>query len=115
MRVGPSITEQLKFNYKCTLNPVQITAEFDNWRQIKDSEGNEGWIHEAMLDGRKYVKIINDKGTNIFRLPNNRSKVIAIAEKGFIAKLIECKGDWCKITLSNRHKGWVYKRELWGA
>lgn len=114
VRVAPGITEQLKFNYKCMLNPVEVTAEFDSWRKIRDSDGNDGWVHEAMLDGRKFVKVNGKNGAKILRLPSTRAKVIAIAEQGVIAKIVDCKDDWCKISLSNSYKGWVQKREIWG-
>ncbi|MHC4174421.1 MAG: SH3 domain-containing protein [Planctomycetota bacterium] len=27
--------------------PVQVIAEFDTWRKIRDWEGAEGWVHRA--------------------------------------------------------------------
>ena len=33
--------------------PVEITAEFDTWRKIRDSEGSEGWVLHSLLSGRR--------------------------------------------------------------
>jgi SH3-like domain-containing protein len=113
MRSGPGVTYQSKINYKCIFTPVEVKSEFDNWRLVKDSNGNEGWIHEAMLDGRRYVQILNNE-TLIFRLPDPRSQPIARVEKGAIGKLVSCKNDWCQISFGRSYKGWVNKNSLWG-
>ena len=33
--------------------PVEITAEFENWRRIRDWEGAEGWVYHSLLSGRR--------------------------------------------------------------
>ena len=33
--------------------PVEIVAEFDNWRRIRDAEGSEGWVLHSLLSGRR--------------------------------------------------------------
>ena len=33
--------------------PVEITAEFENWRRVRDSEGAEGWVYHSLLSGRR--------------------------------------------------------------
>jgi SH3-like domain-containing protein len=113
MRSGPGVTYQSKINYKCIFIPVEVKSEFDNWRLVRDSEGNEGWIHEAMLDGRRYVQILKDE-TLIFRLPDPKSQPIARIEKGAIGKLVNCKNNWCEISFGRSHKGWINKEKLWG-
>lgn len=113
MRSGPGVTYQSKINYKCIFIPVEVKSEFDNWRLVKDSEGNEGWIHEAMLDGRRYVQILKDE-TLVFRLPDPKSQPIARIEKGAIGKLVNCKNHWCQISFGRSYKGWVNKDNLWG-
>ncbi len=36
--------------------PVEITAEFENWRRIRDSEGAEGWVYHSLLSGRRTAR-----------------------------------------------------------
>ena len=31
--------------------PVEIIAEFENWRRIRDAEGAEGWVYHSLLVG----------------------------------------------------------------
>ncbi len=32
---------------------VEITAEFENWRRIRDAEGSEGWVQQGLLSSRR--------------------------------------------------------------
>jgi SH3-like domain-containing protein len=121
MRSGPGVNYPNKINYKCIFMPVEVQEEFENWRLVRDIDGNEGWIHEAMLDGRRYVQIIssktldqNNKEVLIFRLPNPQSKPIVRVEVGTIGKLIQCQNEWCQISFGRAHKGWIPKNKLWG-
>lgn len=120
MRSGPGITYPPKINYKCAPMPLEILSEFENWRLARDAAGNEGWIHEAMLDGRKHIQVIGSNKLRqaeevlVFRLPDFKAKPIAKIEAGSVSKLIVCKEDWCKISLGRSHKGWINKKHLWG-
>jgi len=118
MRYGPGINYPLKMNYKCYHLPLKVLSEFETWRLVKDSNGNEGWIHEVMLDKNKSVEIVFDNTKDfrisILRLPDPKAKPIVLVENGTVANLIKCKGDWCKIALNKIYKGWIHKRNLWG-
>ena len=37
--------------------PVEIIAEYDQWRKIQDIEGTVGWVHRVMLSGQRTVMI----------------------------------------------------------
>jgi len=30
---------------------VEITAEFETWRRIRDADGTEGWVYHSLLSG----------------------------------------------------------------
>ena len=112
MRSGPGINYPLKMNYKCYYLPVKVLSEFDSWRLVKDSNGNEGWIHEAMVGTNKYVEIVEK--TSILRLPDPKAKAVIITDKGTLAKILRCKDSWCNVSLAKTYKGWVHKKHLWG-
>ncbi len=114
MRSGPGVNYPIKINYKCYHLPVKILSEFETWRLVKDSRGNEGWIHEAMIDKKNYVEITNDSKVPIFRLPSDRAKQVAYVEKGMVAKLVKCNDEWCKIAIAKTYKGWINKKYIWG-
>ncbi len=43
VRGGPAKDHDVAFIYTRVGWPVEITAEFENWRRIRDSDGSEGW------------------------------------------------------------------------
>src|ERR1700742_2554564 len=53
VRTGPTRDQDVSWVYTRAGLPVEITAESDNWRRIRDSEGAEGWVYHSMLSGRR--------------------------------------------------------------
>ena len=41
--------------------PIEIIAESDNWRKIRDFDGEEGWIHSSLLWIKRYVVVSVNK------------------------------------------------------
>ena len=53
VREGPSKEHPTLWIYERAALPVEITAEFETWRKIRDSEGAEGWVLHSLLSGRR--------------------------------------------------------------
>ena len=53
LREGPSKDHATKWVFQRAGLPVEITAEFDIWRKVRDSEGAEGWVLHSLLSGRR--------------------------------------------------------------
>ena len=53
VRAGPTKDNDVAWVYTRAGLPVEITAEFENWRRVRDSEGAEGWVYHSMLSGRR--------------------------------------------------------------
>lgn len=113
LRTGPGMRYPVEWVYLKNDLPVEITAEFEHWRKIKDWEGKEGWVHQHMLSGRRTVRL--KKETLLLRAPAKDALPIAKIETGVIAKLLLCPQgiDLCKIDAQN-FQGWVFKNTLWG-
>src|SRR5260221_14435744 len=43
VRSGPNKDQEVRWVYTRAGMPVEVTAEFENWRRIRDWEGAEGW------------------------------------------------------------------------
>ena len=69
VRSGPGSRYPIVWVYKQKGAPVEIIAEFEIWRKIRDWEGAETWVHKAMLSGRRFVKVINPGENNIYAKP----------------------------------------------
>jgi SH3-like domain-containing protein len=52
VRAGPTKDNDVAWVYTRSGLPVEITAEFENWRRVRDSEGAEGWVYHSLLSGR---------------------------------------------------------------
>jgi SH3-like domain-containing protein len=48
VRAGPTKDNDVAWIYTKAGLPVEITAEFENWRRIRDSEGAEGWVYHSL-------------------------------------------------------------------
>src|SRR6478672_13751597 len=58
MHIGPAKTYEVKWVYQRAGLPVEITAEFENWRRIRDADGTEGWIYHSLLSGKRTGMVI---------------------------------------------------------
>ena len=119
MRVGPGEQYQLAWQYSKRGLPIEIIQEFDNWRKIRDPNGDEGWIHHSLLTGKRTAIIKPwekdpDKGlTSLHNRENKSSEILAEIEPGVVVKLVYCGEDWCRISVS-KIRGFVEKASLWG-
>ncbi len=49
VRGGPQKEQEVRWVYTRAGMPVEITAEYENWRRIRDWEGAEGWVYHSLL------------------------------------------------------------------
>jgi len=112
LRQGPSFDYPIKLIYKKKYLPIIITEKSGTWRKIKDFENNSGWIHVSQLSKKKSALNIRDISI-IYKKSAIYSKPIAKMEIGRLVLIKKCKISWCKVT-SDKYKGWVLKKSLWG-
>lgn len=112
LRVGPGNNYPVEWVYLRAGLPVEITAEFDVWRRIKDIEGVEGWVHQSMLSGKRHA-LIQIPETLLYKKPDEHSCPLARLEGRVLLDLIGCKGLWCQVRVDS-FKGWVLRETLWG-
>ena len=111
-RRGPSLSHKIDWIYKRQNMPLEIYAEYENWRRVRDFEGLGGWMHYTLLSGIRYVLIKNDL-LEMRLLPSIDAQVIAKVPQHNIATLDKCNKDWCRI-IDDGYKGWVPKNGIWG-
>jgi SH3-like domain-containing protein len=112
VRRGPSLTHRIDWVFRHRDMPLEVTAEFENWRRVEDQDGQGGWIHYSLLSGVRTVVIAADT-TDLHSQPDDTAEIVARAEPGVIARLEECTADWCRIR-SDGERGWVHKTAIWG-
>lgn len=112
LRRGPGSDYRIDWVYVRENLPVMVTAEHNHWRRIRDSAGAEGWIHRALLRGRRTAEII-DAETFLLTTPKIDAKPIARIELGAILNIKTCQVNWCQLKSKN-YKGWVKASLLFG-
>ena len=68
VRAGPTKDNEVAWVYTRSGLPVEITAEFENWRRVRDSEGAEGWVYHSLLSGRRTAVITMKSKDELARL-----------------------------------------------
>ena len=116
LREGPSKDHATKWVYERAGLAVGITAEFEIWRRVRDSEGVEGWVLHSLLSGRRTALVTpNKKGQNspIYRRPSESSDLAATLQAGVIVNIRSCDGTWCLVD-GEGFKGHIQQVKLWG-
>ena len=111
-RRGPSLSHKIDWIYKRQNMPLEIYAEYENWRRVRDFEGLGGWVHYTLLSGIRYV-LVKKELLEMRLLPSIDAQVIAKVPQHNIATLDKCNKDWCRI-IDDGYKGWVPKNGIWG-
>ncbi len=116
VRAGPTKDHDVTWIYTRAGLPVEITAEFENWRRIRDWEGSEGWVYHSLLSGRRTAVVTlkaKDDLVSIREEPDPSSPVTAKLESGVMGAIKSCTGTWCHIA-GERFDGWIAQERLWG-
>jgi SH3-like domain-containing protein len=117
VRKGPGKDYGIAWIFKRAGLPVEVTAEFDNWRRIRDAEGSEGWVLHSLLSGERTAIVApwsKDAATALYRSAGDQSPVVARLEAGVLAEVHECTGDWCRVD-GDGFAGWIRQSAIWGA
>ena len=116
VRAGPTKDNDVAWVYTRSGLPVEITAEFENWRRVRDSEGAEGWVYHSLLSGRRTAVITmktKDDLAPLYDRADSNSEIAARLQAGVVAQVKKCAAGWCRIT-GNGFDGWIEQQRLWG-
>lgn len=115
-RLGPTREHDVRWIYQRQGLPVEVTAEFDNWRRIRDHEGIETWVFHSMLAARRTAMVQPRSQSNDFVPLMDRaagSRIVARLEPRVQGTVRSCTGTWCRIT-GIGFDGWIEQSRLWG-
>lgn len=112
LRAGPGQRYPIEWVYQRVGYPVEIVAQFDVWRQIRDADGTVGWVHQSLLSGRRTALVTG--GVRTLRIePSGSADGVALAEPGVMVDLKTCEDEWCEVA-ARGYTGWLRREELWG-
>lgn len=113
MRHGPGASYQIDWIFQRRGMPVEVIAEYDNWRKVRTHDGTEGWIHYQLLDGQRMGLVKGGQAALYRRQDLTEAAVVAIAEPGVILRLRQCGPVWCRAEVGG-FKGWITRQNLFG-
>jgi len=112
LRTGPGRRYPIEWVYHKRGLPIEITAEFDKWRRIRDHEGTTGWVHQSLLSGRRNALITEAR--LLRSKPDDDARPLAQLSPGVLAELISCEENWCRLEVNNL-RGWIRQDQFFGA
>ena len=116
VRGGPNRDHEIAFVFTRSGLPVEITAESDNWRRIRDWEGSEGWVYHSLLSGRRTALVSakqEDDLVPLYDRADAQGALVARLQPGVLATVKHCSGTWCHIS-GTGFDGWMVQERLWG-
>ena len=114
VREGPSKEHPTVWVYTHAGLPVEITAEFETWRKIRDWEGAEGWVLHSLLSGRRTALVAPWKKQPQLLTADDHQTALAKLSPGVVGSVRNCDGKWCRIS-GNDFDGYIQQENLWGA
>ncbi|MEO1612933.1 MAG: SH3 domain-containing protein [Pseudomonadota bacterium] len=112
IRRGPGLTHRIDWVFLRKGMPLEVVAEHGHWRKVRDVDHATGWVHHALLRGRRSAVVIVDQAV-LRGKPEPDAKQVAHAEPGVIFTVERCAAAWCEVR-RDRFEGWVRKAEIWG-
>ena len=113
VRRGPGLSHRIDWEYRRRGLPLEVTAEYGQWRRVRDADGAGGWVHHSLLSGTRTGLVRGDAPVRLQTGSSDRTALLAMLEPGVVARIESCDGAWCEISVDGL-EGWVEQPSLWG-
>lgn len=112
-RTGPGSRYPIAWQYQRRNLPVEVVAEYEYWRRVRDHDGTEAWVHKNLTSGRRYA-LVDGTVRPLLAKADPAAEVVLMAEPGVQARVRRCPNlAWCQVEIAGE-KGWMERRHLWG-
>ncbi|MDT7934510.1 MAG: SH3 domain-containing protein [Sphingomonadaceae bacterium] len=112
MRTGPGEQYPVSWTYKRRGLPVEIIKEYCIWRQVRDPDGETGWVNKNLLTGERTAYVTRSVRALRERADVN-AKVVWRVEPGVTGRLLFCARAWCRMSVDGK-SGYILRQEIWG-
>ena len=117
VRRGPSTDQAIVWVFSRAGLPVEIIAESENWRRVRDSEGADGWVFHSMLSARRTALVApwtkGEGSVPLYDSKSTGSRAVAALQAGVLGNILSCDGEWCNVSVED-YSGYVQQEKLWG-
>tara|TARA_B100001989_G_scaffold250817_1_gene228679 strand:- start:2685 stop:3242 length:558 start_codon:yes stop_codon:yes gene_type:complete len=122
VRAGPTKKFPIKWVLQRKHLPVEIILEYETWRKIKDHEGQEGWVHHALLSGERTALVQGEDIVPIYKSvknsePLSEKDMVAYLKPFVLLSVEECENQWCYVKTLEKNtqfSGWIERKMIWG-
>lgn len=111
IRSGPGTNHDTLWQIE-KYHPVLIVEKKGEWYRFKDFEGDQGWIHAALLDQTPTV-IVRVSRCNVRSGPGTDHDIAFTVDRGIPFKVLQKKDRWLEIQHADGDKGWVLETLVW--
>lgn len=112
VRAGPGTRYPVEWVFQRKNMPVEVVAEFETWRRIRDWQGTTGWVHQSMLTGRRGMVVVGKEAV-LLRTPEAGAQPMARLEVAVQGEVLGCGGAWCRVEVQDM-RGWIERKAIWG-
>jgi SH3-like domain-containing protein len=117
VRKGPSTDQAIVWVFSRAGLPVEVIAESDNWRRVRDSEGADGWVFHSLLSARRTALVTpwakGEDRVALYSSDSTGSRAVAELQSGVLGNVLSCDGEWCHVSVDD-YAGYVQQDKLWG-
>ena len=110
-RSGPSRNHSIRWTYARRGLPLVVVAETEQWRRVRDPQGDESWIRSTGLSGVRHALVT--RPTEMRKKPDSGSRARLRLPEGAVVELGLCREGWCEVEAEGR-SGWAMQSRLWG-
>ncbi|MCK0196469.1 SH3 domain-containing protein [Ancylobacter sp. 6x-1] len=117
VRVGPGLDYPIVWVFTRPALPVEVMNRYGNWRRIRDSGGELGWVHGAMLSSRRTALVQARGGRNVALRtgPDAAAPIRALLEPEVLVTPLACRTSWCRVEVKGHGvAGYMPQARLWG-
>jgi SH3-like domain-containing protein len=114
VRSGPGARYPVEWVFERRGLPVEVVAEYELWRKVRDFQGTEGWVHQNLLSSRRGV-VVTERIRALRAEAREDAAAVAQLEPDVIGQLLNCRAGsgWCRVEVEG-YRGWLKRQEFWG-
>lgn len=121
VRRGPGTDHGIDWVYRRAGLPIEVIAESEIWRRVRDADGGSGWVLGSLVSNRRTALIEpwelkpNAAPPQVSLKSDDRDSApeVAKVEAGVIVNVRTCDGRWCYVGIGDL-RGYLEQRRLWG-
>ncbi len=92
--------------------PLSVIKKVGEWYQIKDFQGDEGWVHQSQVANTPSIITAKDKNS-LRSEPKPEAKVLFTVGQGIPFKVIKRNNKWILVEHADGDKGWIHESTVW--